>query len=94
MVNLFDGLSIEVARHLSFEGVNHKVHPLLHHLHLGDYVRRNCIGDGWLARVQSLWPAQGITSFRTFFVPSFSTGAFLVFLLGIHHCVFLAQLFL
>ena len=85
---------VEVARHPSSKGVHHKVHLFLHYLHLSNYVRWDRINDGWPASIQLFWFARGIATFRPFFVPSFCTSAFLVFLLGIHHCVLLAQLFL
>ena len=85
---------IEVSRHPSFKGIHHKVHPFLHHLHLGYYMRWNRISDGWATDVLSFWLARGIATFRPFLVPSLSASAFLVFLLGIHHRVLLVQLFL
>ena len=75
-------------------GVHHEVHPFFHHLHLNDYVRWNRIGDEWPARVLSFSPAWGVAPFQTFLVPLLSAGAFLVFLLVIHRCVLLVQLFL
>ena len=85
---------VKVAGHLFSKGVHHKVHPFLHHLHLGDYVRWDRIDNGWLASILSFWSTRGVATFRPFLVPSFSTGAFLVLLLGIHNCVLLARLFL
>ena len=84
---------IEVTRHPSSKGVHHKIHLFLHHLHIGDYVRWNRIGDGWLASILSLWSTQGVATFRLFLVPSLNVGAFLVFLLSIKVCILLAQLF-
>jgi len=83
---------IEVARHPSSEGIHHKVHPFLHHLHLCDYVRWSHICDGWSTHVLSLWSAWGVATFRPFLVPSLSVGAFLVLLLSVKPCVLLAQL--
>ena len=85
---------IEVIRHLSSKCIHHKVHSFLHHLHLDDYMRWNRIYDGWATRVLSLWPARGVATFQPFLVPSLNASAFLVFLLGVHHRVLLAQLFL
>ena len=81
---------IEVTRHLSSKCVHHKFHPFLHHLQLDHYMRWNCIYHRWVTRVLLLWPARGAATFRPFLVPSFSAGAFLVFLLGIHRHVLLA----
>ena len=47
----------KVAKHPSSKGFHHKVHPFFHHLHLGDYVRWNRVGDGWATRVPLFWPA-------------------------------------
>ena len=88
------GQIIEVSRHPFSKGIHHKVHPFLYHLHLRYYMRWNHISDGWATNVLSFWPARRIATFRPFLVPSLSASAFLVFLLGIHHCVLLAQLFL
>ena len=85
---------IEVSRHPSSKGIHHKVHSFLHYLHLGYYIRWNCICDGWATSVLSFWPARNIATFWPFLVPSLNASAFLVFLLGIHHRIFLAQLFL
>ena len=85
---------IEVARHPSFEGVHHEVHPFLHHLHLCDYVRGSHIYDGWSAGILLLLSTWGVATFRPLLIPSFSAGFFLVFLLGVKSCIFLAQLFL
>ena len=54
---------IEVARHPSLEGIHHKVHLFLHHLHLYNYVRWSYICDGWTARVLSFWSAWGVATF-------------------------------
>ena len=85
---------IEVAGHLSSEGVHHEVHPLLHHLHLHDHLRWTCICGGWATRVLSLWSAWGVATFRPLLIPSFSAGAFLVLLLSVKTRVLLAQLLL
>ena len=85
---------IEVTRHLSSEGVHHKVHSFLHHLHLCDYMRWSCICDGRTTYVLSLWSAWGIATFHSLLVPSLSVDAILVFLLRIKPRVLLAQLLL
>ena len=79
----------EVARHPSSKGVHHKVHPFFHHLHLGDYVRWNRVGDRWATCVLLFWLTWDIAFFWPFLVPSLSAGALLVFLLGIKACVLL-----
>ena len=85
---------IEVSRHPSSKGIHHKVHPFLHHLHFGDYMRWNRIRDEWATRVLSFWPTGGIATFQPFWVPSLCAGAFLVLLIYVHHYVLLGQLFL
>ena len=83
---------IEVARHSSFEGIHHKVHPFLHHLYLCNHVRCSCIYDGRTARVLSFWSTWGVATFQPLLIPSLNTGAFLIFLLSVKPCVLLAQL--
>ena len=84
---------IEVARYLFSESVHHEVHPFLHHLHLCDYVGGAIsMADGWLVScrfclLEALLPS-GLL------IPSFSAGSFLVLLLGVKCCIFLAQLLL
>ena len=85
---------IKVARHLSSEGVHHKVHPFLHHLHLHDYVKGSRICGGWTASILSLLFAWGIAAFRPLLIPSFSASSFLVLLLGVKCYVLLVQLLL
>ena len=80
---------VEVAKHPSSEGAHHKIHPFLHHLHLGNYVRWNHVDDGWATRVLLFWPAWDITSFWLFLIPSFNVGTFLVFFLSIKFYVLL-----
>ena len=84
---------IEIVRHPSSKGVHHKVYSFLHHLHLGNYVRWNYIGDGWPTCVLSFWSAWGVASFQLFLVPPLSAGAFLILLLSIKVCILLVQLF-
>ena len=83
---------IEVARHPSFEGVHHEVHPFLHHLHLRNHVRWSRICGGWTALVLSLWSTWGVATFQPFLIPPFSVGAFLVLLLSVKPRVLLARL--
>ena len=83
---------VEVARYPPSKGVHHKVHPLPHHLHLCDYVRRSHICDGWMAHVLLLWSARGIATFWPLLVPSLSTGTFLFYLLSVGSYIPLAQL--
>ena len=83
---------IEVARYLSSEGVYHKVHSFLHHMHLRDHMIWNRICGGWTAPVLSLWFAWGVATFQPLVVPSLSAGAFLILLLSIKPCILLTQL--
>ena len=85
---------IEVTRHPSSEGVHHEVHLFLHRLHLRDYVRGNCIYGEWSAGILLLLPARGDAAFSALLIPSFCVGSLLVFLFGVKHYIFLAQLFL
>ena len=81
---------IEVAGHLSSKGVHYEVHPFLHHLHLCDYVKESRICGGWSSGILLLLFAWGVATFQPLLIPSFSAGSFLVFLLGVKRCVFLA----
>ena len=84
---------IEVTRHSSFEGVHHKVHSFLHHLHLCNNVKGSRVCSGRMAHVLSLRSTRGITAFQPLSVSPLSTSTFLVFLLGTHSGIFLPQLF-
>ena len=79
---------------MSSKGIHHKIHMFIHHLHLSYYLRWNHISDEWVTSILSFWPTRGVATFWSFLVPSLSASAFLVFLLGVHHRVLLAQLFL
>ena len=83
---------IEVARYLSSEGVYHKVHSFLHHMHLRDHMIWNRICGEWMAHVLSLWSTWGVATFQPLMVPSLSVDAFLILLLSIKPRILLAQL--
>ena len=87
-------LIIKVSGHSSSKGIHHKILSFLHHLHLSYYLRWNRINDGWTTSILSFWPTRGVATFWSFLVPSLSISTLLVFLLGVHRCVLLAQLFL
>ena len=54
----------------------------------------NRICGGWSAGILPLLPARGDAAFLALLIPFFCAGSLLVFLLGVKHYIFLAQLFL